>query len=102
WHYIGHCATDVLCRFWCNPAPVDGSQPDLIIVEEDANGDKHQTRGFNTETAEQLNSWFTGFESQLRQMSDVNFDFFVHVWMMIYSEKVAKKVESKDLDSGWQ
>ncbi|KAJ7473665.1 hypothetical protein B0H11DRAFT_2282525 [Mycena galericulata] len=97
WHYIGHRATDVLCRLWCNPAPVDGSQPDLIIVEEDANGDKHQTRAFNTETAEQLNSWLTGFESQLRQMSDVNYDFFIHVLMMIYSEKVAKKVESKDL-----
>ncbi|KAJ7458320.1 hypothetical protein B0H11DRAFT_2061707 [Mycena galericulata] len=97
WHYIGHRATDVLCRLWCNPAPVDGSQPDLIIVEEDANGDKHQTRAFNTETAEQLNSWLTGFESQLRQMSDVNYDFFIHVLMMIYSEKVEKKVESKDL-----
>ncbi|KAJ7873634.1 hypothetical protein B0H14DRAFT_3131234 [Mycena olivaceomarginata] len=63
----------------CNPAPTNGSQPDLILVEEDANGTKHQTRAFNTETAEQLNSWLNGFESQLRQMSDVNYDFFIHV-----------------------
>ncbi|KAJ7677398.1 hypothetical protein B0H14DRAFT_3101937 [Mycena olivaceomarginata] len=85
WHYLGHRATDILCRLWCNPAPTNGSQPDLILVEEDANGTKHQTRAFNTETAEQLNSWLNGFESELRQMSDVNYDFFIH------------QVDSKDL-----
>jgi hypothetical protein len=36
-----------------------------------------------------------GFESQLRQMSDVNYDFFVHVLMMIYAEKVQKQVVQK-------
>ncbi|KAJ7483117.1 hypothetical protein B0H11DRAFT_1723416 [Mycena galericulata] len=97
WHYIGHRATDILCRLWCNPAPANGSQPDLVIVEEDANGTTHQTRAFNTETAEQLNSWLTGFESQLRQMSDVNYDFFIHVLMMIYGERVENRVESKGL-----
>ncbi|KAJ6537067.1 hypothetical protein B0H19DRAFT_1038508 [Mycena capillaripes] len=92
WHYIGHRATDILCRLWCNPAPANGSQPDLVLVEEDINGVRHQTRAFNTETAEQLNSWLSGFESQMRQMSDVNYDFFVHVLMMIYAETVAKQV----------
>ncbi|KAJ6453302.1 hypothetical protein C8R47DRAFT_1083461 [Mycena vitilis] len=67
WHYIGHRASDILCGLWCNPAPVNGSQPDLILVEEDGNGVVHQTRAFNTETAEQLNSWLNGFEAQLRQ-----------------------------------
>ncbi|KAJ7787216.1 hypothetical protein B0H14DRAFT_3581083, partial [Mycena olivaceomarginata] len=95
WHYIGHRATDILCRLWCNPAPTNGSQPDLILVEEDANGTKHQTRAFKT--AEQLNSWLNGFESQLRQMSDVNYDFFIHVLMMIYAERVKKQVDTKDL-----
>ncbi|KAJ7182128.1 hypothetical protein C8R46DRAFT_1210709 [Mycena filopes] len=33
WHYIGHRATDILCRLWCNPAPLNGSQPDLILVK---------------------------------------------------------------------
>ncbi|KAJ7447700.1 hypothetical protein FB451DRAFT_1147886 [Mycena latifolia] len=97
WHYIGHRATDILCRLWCNPAPANGSQPDLILVEEDDNGAIHQTRAFNTETAEQLNSWLSGFESQLRQMSDVNYDFFVHVLMMIYGERVEEQVAKKDL-----
>ncbi|KAJ7820029.1 hypothetical protein B0H13DRAFT_2378053 [Mycena leptocephala] len=92
WHYIGHRATDILCRLWCNPAPLNGSQPDLIITQEDGNGTRHQTRAFNTETAEQLNSWLNGFESQLRQMSDVNYDFFIHVVMMIYAERVEQRV----------
>ncbi|KAJ7810733.1 hypothetical protein B0H13DRAFT_1667304, partial [Mycena leptocephala] len=66
---------DILCQLWRNPAPKNGSQPDLVLVEEDANSVRHQTRAFNTETAEQLNSWLNGFESQLRQMSDMNYDF---------------------------
>ncbi|KAF8147920.1 hypothetical protein K438DRAFT_1527097, partial [Mycena galopus ATCC 62051] len=82
-----HLATDLLCRLWCNPQPTNGAQPDLIRVEEDAKGTTHQTlyqtRVFNTETAEQLNSWLSGFESQLRHMTAVNYDFFIHV-LMIY------------------
>lgn len=97
WHYIGHRATDILCRLWCNPAPTNGSQPDLILVETDVKGVSHQTRAFNTETAEQLNSWLSGFESQLCQMSDVNYDFFIHVPMMIYAERVDKRVSAKGL-----
>ncbi|KAJ6613065.1 hypothetical protein B0H10DRAFT_1806149 [Mycena sp. CBHHK59/15] len=98
WHYIGHRATDILCRLWCNPAPVNGAQPDLVLVEEDENGEQHQTRAFNTEAAEQLNSWLTGFEPQLRQMSEVNYDFFIHILMMIYGENVADKVARKGMD----
>ncbi|KAJ7348439.1 hypothetical protein DFH08DRAFT_808179 [Mycena albidolilacea] len=65
WHYIGHQASDVLCRIWCNPAPANGSQPDLISVKVDDNGRTHTTRAFNTETAEQLNAWLNGYEAQL-------------------------------------
>ncbi|KAJ7029184.1 hypothetical protein C8F04DRAFT_963264 [Mycena alexandri] len=97
WHYIGHRATDILCRLWCNPAPLNGSQPDLILVKEDADGTTHQTRAFNTETAEQLNSWLNGFESQLRQMSDVNYDLFIHVLMMLYGERVEARVREQGL-----
>ncbi|KAJ7875969.1 hypothetical protein B0H13DRAFT_2236080 [Mycena leptocephala] len=83
WHYIGH-------------PPKNGSQPDLVLTEVDNDGVVHQTRAFNTETAEQLNSWLNGFESQLRQMTDVNFDFFIHVLMLIYGETVEKRVVSKE------
>ncbi|KAF8523561.1 hypothetical protein JB92DRAFT_3261174 [Gautieria morchelliformis] len=33
WHYINYRSTDRLCREWCNPAPLNGSQPDLVILE---------------------------------------------------------------------
>ncbi|KAJ7433121.1 hypothetical protein B0H11DRAFT_1759289 [Mycena galericulata] len=96
WHYIGHRATDLFCRTWCNPAPTNGSQPDLITVSIDDNGRTHTTRAFNTETAEQLNAWLNGYEAQLRQMSDVNYDFAVHVLMLLYKELVEKRVEKKE------
>ncbi|KAK7013419.1 hypothetical protein R3P38DRAFT_2639092 [Favolaschia claudopus] len=77
WHYITHRATDLLCH---------------------AHGNSHSTRAFNTETAEQLNSWLSGFEPQLRQMSDVNYDFFIHVVMMLYGERVNARIAKKNLE----
>jgi hypothetical protein len=96
WHYIGHRATDVLCRLWCNPAPTNGSQPDLVLTEQDANGQTHTTRAFNTETAEQLNSWLNGFEAQLSQMTDVNFDFFMHVLFLLFKETMEEQIAKKE------
>ena len=98
WHYIGHKATDVLCRLWCNPAPQDGSQPDLITVTTDDNGVKHVSRSWNTETAEQFNAWLNGFESQMRPMTDVNYDIFVHVLFLVYSEQVQARILKKGHD----
>ncbi|KAJ7587818.1 hypothetical protein C8J56DRAFT_890692 [Mycena floridula] len=95
WHYIGHRATDVLCRLWCNPSPKNGSQPDLIRIAEDINGVKHTSRAFNTETAEQFNAWLDGFEAQLRQMTDVNYDFVIHCLMMLYTEIMEKRIREK-------
>ncbi|KAJ7269158.1 hypothetical protein C8J57DRAFT_1509364 [Mycena rebaudengoi] len=96
WHYIRHRAGDVLCRVWCNPAPTNGSQPDLISVHVDENGRTHTTRAFNTERAEQLNAWLTGSEAQLHQMSDTNYNFVVHVLMLLYKDLVEKRVAKKD------
>ncbi|KAF8146196.1 hypothetical protein K438DRAFT_1910755 [Mycena galopus ATCC 62051] len=89
WHYVGHRATNILCHLWCNPAPVNGSQPDLILIEHDDNG---------------LNSWLSGFKSQLREMADVNYDFFIHNLIKIYSQGVEEKVVEKELklsDAFW-
>ncbi|KAJ7136605.1 hypothetical protein C8R44DRAFT_828517 [Mycena epipterygia] len=81
---------------WCNPAPMNGSQPDLIFITVDDNGQTHTSQAFNTETAEWLNAWLNGYEAQLRQMSDVNYDFSVHDLMLLYKELVDKKVAKKD------
>ncbi|KAJ7458783.1 hypothetical protein B0H11DRAFT_1663867, partial [Mycena galericulata] len=56
----------------------------------------HTTRAFNTETAEQLNSWLSGFEAQLRQMYATNYDFCVHVLILIYKEMVEDRIVKKD------
>ncbi|KIO15706.1 hypothetical protein M407DRAFT_59253, partial [Tulasnella calospora MUT 4182] len=77
WHYIGHRVSDILCRSRCNPAPTDGSQPDLIIDEE-IDGRRVTRRAFNTEAAEQLNSWLDGYKGTLNRMTDYNFDFVLY------------------------
>ncbi|KAJ7481115.1 hypothetical protein B0H11DRAFT_2173387 [Mycena galericulata] len=95
-HIVTQDPNNVLCRLWCNPAPTNGAQPDLVVVDVDANGRTHTTRAFNTETAEQLNSWLSGFEAQLRQMSATNYDFCVHVLMLLYKEMVEDRILKKD------
>ncbi|KAJ7920271.1 hypothetical protein B0H13DRAFT_1605506, partial [Mycena leptocephala] len=94
----------LLTSNFSNPAPTNGSQPDLISVSIDDNGRTNTTRVFNTETAEQLNAWLNGYEAQLRQMSNINYDFSVHVLMLLHKELVDKRVvKEKDLnDELWE
>ncbi|KAJ7903289.1 hypothetical protein B0H13DRAFT_1621066 [Mycena leptocephala] len=97
-HYIRHRATDVLCRLWCNPAPTNGSQPDLVLVNADDNRRTRMTCAFHIETAEQLNAWLNGFKAQLRQMSATNYDFCVDVLMLLYKEMVeGRMLEEREL-----
>jgi hypothetical protein len=49
YHYINHRTTDYLCRKYCNPAPLNGSAPNLVIVEEDIFGQPHYKCAFNTQ-----------------------------------------------------
>jgi hypothetical protein len=49
YHYINHRTSDWLCRIFCNPAPLNGSAPNLIKVEYDRNGAPHYKRAFNTQ-----------------------------------------------------
>ena len=41
YHYINHRATDYLCQKWCNPAPQDGSAPNLVVVSTDNRGQRY-------------------------------------------------------------
>ena len=61
--------TDHLCRSWCNPAPLDGSAPNLVILDYDKHGQPYYKRAFNTWACEQLNAWLGGFESIMRKMT---------------------------------
>lgn len=49
YHYINHRTTDYLCRTMCNPAPLNGSAPNLVVVELDNNNNPHYKRAFNTQ-----------------------------------------------------
>ncbi|KAF8998723.1 hypothetical protein BDQ17DRAFT_780463 [Cyathus striatus] len=35
-HYINHRVGDYLCCKFCNPSPLNGSAPNLVLVERDA------------------------------------------------------------------
>ena len=48
-HYITHHVTDFLSWIYCNPSPVDGSAPNLVIIEYDDNGCPHARQAFNTQ-----------------------------------------------------
>ena len=74
YHYKNHSDTDTLCRKWWNPAPTDGSAPNLVIPAVDKKGEPCFKRAFNTQACEQLNSWLGGFEFILKCMVPGNFD----------------------------
>jgi len=51
YHYMNHRTSDYLCRKWCNPAPLNGSSPNLVHVEADRTGTLHYKRAFNTQVS---------------------------------------------------
>jgi hypothetical protein len=95
YHYINHRATDHLCRTYCNPAPLNGSAPNLVVVEHDQLGNPHYKRAFNTQACEQLNAWVGGFESILKRMSIGNFNWFLHTMLFIHTQRIIRQQEKK-------
>lgn len=95
YHYTNHQTTDYLCRKWCNPAPQDGSAPNLVVVDYDKQGRPYFKRAFNTQACEQLNAWLGGFESILKRMTPSNFDWFLHTLLFYHSKYVIQKQKNK-------
>jgi hypothetical protein len=96
YHYINHRATDEMCRTWCNPAPLNGSAPNLVTTERDAQGQLYYKRAFNTEACEQLNAWLGGFESILKRMTSGNFNWFLHTMLFYHTMQVLKKQSKRE------
>jgi uncharacterized Zn finger protein (UPF0148 family) len=94
-HYKNHSIDDSLCRAWCNPAPTDGSAPNLVIPTVDKNGQACLKKAFNTQACEQLNAWLGGFESILKRMVPGNFDWFLHTMLFYHTRYVLKKQNMK-------
>ena len=95
YHYRNHRKTDTLCRTWCNPAPTDGSAPNLVITATASDGSTYQKRAFNTQACEQLNAWLGGFESILKRMTPPNFNWFTHVMLFYHSQSVIRQQVDK-------
>ncbi|KAF8992585.1 hypothetical protein BDQ17DRAFT_1392809 [Cyathus striatus] len=91
YHYINHRTTDYTCRKWCNPAPLNGSAPNLVVVENDIHGRPHYKRAFNTQACEQLNAWLGGYQNMLNRMTVINFNWTIHALLFIHTQKVIKK-----------
>jgi hypothetical protein len=96
YHYVNHRVVDWLCRVYCNPAPLDGSAPNLVIEAETKDGKKYLKRAFNTQACEQLNSWIGGFESILKRMTINNFNWFLHVMLFYHTRHVLDKIKEKE------
>ena len=95
YHYRNHRKTDKLCSDWCNPAPTDGSAPNLVITATASDGSTYQKRAFNTQACEQLNAWLGGFESILKRMTPPNFNWFIHVMLFYHSRSVITQQVNK-------
>ena len=96
YHYINHRVADWLCRVYCNPAPLNGSAPNLVIEAKTKDGKKYMKRAFNTQACEQLNSWIGGFESILKRMTIYNFNWFLHVMLFYHTRNVLDKIKEKE------
>ena len=95
YHYINHRTSDYICCKWCNPAPLNGTAPNLVVVEYDKSGNPHYKRAFNTQACEQLNAWLGGFQVILNRMTAGNFDWFLHTMLYLHTERVILKQVQK-------
>ncbi|TFK17217.1 hypothetical protein FA15DRAFT_563228, partial [Coprinopsis marcescibilis] len=84
---------------WCNPAPMDGSQPNLVIIAIDAEGRPYLKRAFNTQVCEQLNAWLGGFAAILKRMTANNFNWMIHVMLYYHTQIVQSKQQRNEEDA---
>ncbi|TFK70975.1 hypothetical protein BDN72DRAFT_738276, partial [Pluteus cervinus] len=94
YHYNNHKTTDILCRTYCDPAPSDGSAPNLVIAKMGPDGLYFQ-RAFNTQACEQLNAWIGGFQAILNRMKIYNFNWLLHSMLFVHTQRKIQKQEHK-------
>jgi len=52
YHYTNHRVEDFMCHKYCNPAPLDGSAPNLVVEAETDTGVKYLKQAFNTQVSQ--------------------------------------------------
>lgn len=77
---------------YCNPEPLNGSAPNLVIVATDSEGERYYKCAFNTQACEQLSAWLGGFESILCRMTIHNFNWCLYT-MLVYRTQYAKEAK---------
>ncbi|KAF8986160.1 hypothetical protein BDQ17DRAFT_1259787, partial [Cyathus striatus] len=88
YHYINHRVSDYLCCTYCNPSPLNGSAPNLVVVERDIEGNEHLIPRC---ACEQINAWLGGFQSILNRMTVNNFNWTLHAMLFIHTQRVIQK-----------
>lgn len=78
-HFLTH-KEEPRCQKYCNPSPMDGSQPNLITPI--LGGDEMRLqRNFDTEASEHLNSFLVNYGRVLSHMRSENHDFLLQVML---------------------
>src|SRR5258708_22777049 len=77
--HFKHHHNEPRCQEFCNPAPTNGSQPNLVHPVQIPNGQVCYRQAFNTEAAEQLNVWLHKYSGQLSHMHPYHHDFLLQV-----------------------
>lgn len=98
-HFNRHSPSDVVCREFCNPDASNDLVVPLVQRGEEADPAAHRVyrRAFNTQAAEQLNSWLIGFAPSLRNMTSKNHDFVLSVLLRRrYEHRTETLVERYD------
>ncbi|EJD32880.1 hypothetical protein AURDEDRAFT_77400 [Auricularia subglabra TFB-10046 SS5] len=97
YHYINHRVSDYLCRKWCNPAPMDGSAPNLVHTSRSSTtGLTYHKRAYNSQAAEQLNAWIAGYQPILNRMTVANFMWYVLVLLFLHCRTVDSRARERD------
>ncbi|EJD32635.1 hypothetical protein AURDEDRAFT_77557, partial [Auricularia subglabra TFB-10046 SS5] len=89
--------SDYLCRKWCNPAPMDGSAPNLVHTSRSSTtGLTYHKRAYNSQAAEQLNAWIAGYQPILNRMTVANFMWYVLVLLFLHCRTVDSRARERD------
>ena len=90
--------TDALCHKWCNPAPLDGSAPNLVVVDTDTQGRQYYKQAFNMQACQQLNAWLGEFEQILKRMTSGNFNWFLHTILVHHTSQIMERQLRMNID----
>ncbi|GEM07740.1 hypothetical protein Rt10032_c04g1757 [Rhodotorula toruloides] len=97
-HKQSHPRGDAFCDEFCDPTPLDGRAPDLVVPYKPIGKSKKRApqlrtfeRAFNTSAAEQLNSTLSRFASLLSTLKAENFTFLVHVLLWHRRDEVEER-----------